>query len=60
MSNNTDSKEKYIRIWKAHIKQLGSLSMPLMDKDIELYQELLSIQERLDQLVDIAAEEDFK
>jgi len=60
MSNNTDSKEKYIRIWKEHIKQLGSLSMPLMDKDIELYQELLSIQERLDQLVDIAAEEDFK
>jgi len=59
-NNTTDDKSEYKNIWISHIKQLESLGLPLMDNNIELYNELGLIKERLMNLVFIAAEEEFK
>ena len=58
-SNTTNDKQKYIAAWSHHVDQLTSLGMPLISKDAELYKELTAMQDRLRELVLIAADSDF-
>ena len=62
LSSTTTDKEKYIRTWTGHVNQLINLGLPLMTagKNTDYYDELLDIQDRLDKLIQIAADEDFK
>ena len=62
LSSTTSNKEKYIRAWTEHVNQLTNLGLPLMTatKDINYYNELLDIQDHLNKLIQIAANEDFK
>jgi len=57
-------KDHYIKSWNAHIQTLSSLGMPLLDTprrgSMGYYEELTLIQARLEELVLIAADEDFK
>lgn len=59
----TNDKNKYIEAWNSHIKQLSSLGLPLLDVAvrgrISYYEELKQIQQRLEELVLIAAKKDF-
>jgi len=62
LSSTTTDKAKYIRTWKDHINQIERLGSPLLDASItaELYEELRVIKSRLIELVEIAADEDFR
>ena len=63
LSSTTSDKEKYIRNWKEYVNQLARLAYPLINASKaqnEYYAELLEIQSRLNQLIQIAANEDFK
>ncbi len=62
MPNDEPSEEKYIKIWCDYVEELKHLGYPLMNasKDMELYYELKQIQIRLAELINIAANEDYK
>lgn len=61
IKNQAKDKEHYIKSWDEHVKQLSFLGYPLMEssKENELYDELIQIQNRLNQLIKIAADNDF-
>lgn len=56
-----NKKERFIEAWKWHINELNYLGYPLLNasKTAEFYYELMIMMNRLDQLVEIAADEDF-
>lgn len=65
ISGHTNDKEKYLTQWNAHIGQLIYLGSPLIDSSqgdngLARYAELLEIKERLLELVQIAADQEFK
>ena len=64
LSSTTDDKQKFLDAWHYHIKQLSGLGMPLARASItgspDLWVELEQIKARLDELVLVAANEDFK
>lgn len=55
----TTDKQKYINVWVYHIEQLSGLGIPLIKTDNKLYEELNAIQDRLKELVVVAANQDF-
>lgn len=52
-------KQHYIETWEAHIDQLVSLGMPLIDADRKHWPELQAIQARLKELTAIAADQTY-
>ena len=60
LSSTTTDKVKYIKTWNEYIQQLTKLALPLMHAEDGLFDELTRIQDRLEELVLIAADEDFK
>ena len=60
LSSTTTDKNRYIETWNSHIQQLTTLGLPLIYAEDGLFDELTRIQDRLEELVKIAADEDFK
>ena len=62
LSSTTSDKGRYITIWENHVNELERIGTALLcaSKTNELYDELHKIQSRLNQLIQIAANEDFK
>jgi hypothetical protein len=58
-ATTTTDKQKYINVWGYHIDQLKGLGIPLIGADAKLYEELNAIQDRLKELVVVAANQDF-
>jgi len=58
-SSHTTDKETYIKSWNNHIEELISIGYPLMRAGDGLFDELTRIQDRLEELVKIAADKDF-
>jgi len=58
-SGHTEEKPRYIHYWTNYIQELTKLGLPLIKAGDGLFDELTAIQDRLDELVKIAADEDF-
>ena len=59
LSSTTKSKSRYIESWNNHIQELTRIGYPLIKAGDGLFDELTAIQDRLDELVEIAAKEEF-
>ena len=60
MNENTNNKKVFIDSWNNHIAELVKIGYPLIKAEDGLFDELTKIQDRLEELVIIAADEDFK
>ncbi len=62
LSSTTKDKQRFIDAWTSHVNQLSSLGLALIDASdgTEYFDELQVMQQRLNELVQIAADEDFK
>ena len=61
LSDTTTKKSEYIKQWGDHVNQLERIGWPLIEasEGNEFYTELQEIKHRLNQLIKIAADEDF-
>jgi hypothetical protein len=61
--NTAKNKEHYIKVWNSHIDSLNGLQFPLMDaskgKSYSYYAEIKEIQQRLKELIELAANNEF-
>jgi len=59
MSSTTTDKGRYIEAWTSHIENLGRIGYPLIKAGDGLFDELTRIQDRLEELLKIAAKVEF-